>query len=101
MEAAGSNTDLRAETEFAAIGKLRRCIVQHDGRIDLVEKSCRSSFVLGHDRIGVMRAVGLDVGDRGSAPVCWAADSEQAQSRLAEDTGRSEGRRDLGHPAVA
>src|SRR5436309_7912207 len=57
VEFAGGNADLGAEAEFAAIGKLRRGVVQHDRRIDLVEKFLRSASVLGHDRVGVARAV--------------------------------------------
>src|ERR1700682_4304626 len=37
----GGDADFRAEAEFAAIGKLGRCVVQHDRRIDLVEKFAR------------------------------------------------------------
>ena len=38
VEFAGGNADLRAEAELAAIGELRRCVVQHDRGIDLVEE---------------------------------------------------------------
>src|SRR5712692_6784955 len=53
----GGNADFRAEAEFAAVGKLGRCVMQHDRRIDLVEEFSRGGFVLGHDRIGVLRTV--------------------------------------------
>src|SRR6476659_11265544 len=59
-----SDADLRAEAEFAAVGKLRRCVMQHDRRIDLVEKFARSGLVLRHDRIGVMRTVVVNMRDR-------------------------------------
>ena len=38
MKFAGGDADFRAETEFAAVGELRRGVMQHDRRIDLVEK---------------------------------------------------------------
>src|SRR5450631_2890687 len=60
----GGDADFRAEAEFAAIGKLGRCVMQHDGRIDLVEKLAGGGFVLGHDRIGVVRTVVVDMRDR-------------------------------------
>src|SRR5437879_7899252 len=53
----GGDADFRAEPEFAAVGKLRRCVMQHDRRIDLVEEFPRGGFVLGHDRVGVLRTV--------------------------------------------
>jgi hypothetical protein len=39
MHLAGGDADLAAHAEFAAIGKLRRGIVQQDGGIDLVEEA--------------------------------------------------------------
>src|ERR1700687_137913 len=60
----GGDADLRAEDELAAIGKLGRCVVQHDRRIDLVEKFARGGFVFRHDRIGVVRPVVVNMGDR-------------------------------------
>jgi hypothetical protein len=35
---AGGDADLGAEAELAAIGELRRGVVQHDRRVDLVEE---------------------------------------------------------------
>src|SRR3954470_19411786 len=64
VEFAGGNPDLRAEAELAAIGELRRCVVQHDRGIDLAEEFPGRVSVLGHDRIGVARAVVLDMRDR-------------------------------------
>src|SRR5882757_9593227 len=52
VEFAGGNPDLGAEAELAAIGELRRCVVQHDRRVDLVEEFRRSPGVVGYDRIG-------------------------------------------------
>src|SRR6266404_6890932 len=56
VEFAGGNPDLRAEAELAAIGELRRGVVQHDRGIDLAEEFLGRPGVLGHDRIGVARA---------------------------------------------
>src|SRR6266404_9603978 len=60
----GGDADFRAEAEFAAVGKLRRCVMQHDRRIDLVEKFARGGLVLRHDRIGVTRTVVVNMRDR-------------------------------------
>src|SRR6476646_3709119 len=56
-----SDADLRAEAEFAAVGKLRRCVMQHDRRIDLVEEFARGVLVVGHDGVGVLRTVGVNM----------------------------------------
>src|ERR1700731_1158377 len=58
------DSDLRAKTEFAAVGELRRRVVQHDRRIDLVEKFAGGARLLGHDRVGVVRAVIVNMRDR-------------------------------------
>src|SRR5437016_8998737 len=60
----GGDADFRAEAEFAAVGKLRRCVMQHDCRIDLVEEFARGGFVLGHDRVRVLRTVVVNMRDR-------------------------------------
>src|SRR5205807_7284593 len=64
VEFAGGDPDLSAEAEFAAVGELRRGVVQHDRRIDLVEEPLRDVGVLGHDRVGMMRAVIVNMRDR-------------------------------------
>src|SRR6266851_7031600 len=55
VEFPGGDADFRAEAEFAAIGKLRRCVMQHDRRIDLVEEFACGGFVFRHDRVGMVR----------------------------------------------
>src|SRR5258705_13690189 len=60
----GGDADFRAEAEFATVGKLRRCVMQHDRRIDLIEKFARGGLVLRHDRIGVMRTMVVNMRDR-------------------------------------
>src|SRR6476469_8688472 len=57
VEFPGGDADFRAEAEFAAIGELGRCVMQHDRRIDLVEKFARRGYVFRHDRVGVVRTV--------------------------------------------
>src|SRR5262245_25469006 len=64
VEFAGGDPDLRAEAELAAIGELRRGVVQHDRRVDFAEEFPGRLGVLGHDRVGVARAVVLDMRDR-------------------------------------
>src|SRR3954465_12118802 len=65
MKATGGDADLRAKTEFAAIGELRRRIVEYDRRVDFAQKFLCRRVVLGDDRVGVVRAVAFDVGNRG------------------------------------
>src|ERR1700736_2973498 len=65
VEAAGGDADLGAEAEFAAVGELGRGVVQDDRGIDLVQKFLRRRPIVGHDRVGVVRAVVLDMRDRG------------------------------------
>src|SRR5258705_11516110 len=60
----GGDADFRAEAEFAAVGKLRRCVMQHDRRIDLIEKFARGGLVLRNDRIRVMRNKVMNIRDR-------------------------------------
>jgi len=52
-----SYPDFRTEAEFAAVGELGRRVMQHDRRIDLVEKLAGGACIFRHDRIGVMRTV--------------------------------------------
>src|SRR5882757_9803358 len=63
MKFPGGDPDFRAEAEFAAIGKLSRCVMQHDRRIDLVEEFARGGFVVGHDRVGMLRTVVVNMRD--------------------------------------
>jgi hypothetical protein len=68
MHLAGGDADLGAHAELAAIGELRRGIVQQDGRIDLVEEALDGLGILGDDRFGVVRGKGLDMLDRAPIP---------------------------------
>ena len=54
MHLAGGDADFRAHAEFAAIGKLRRGIVQQDRRIDLGEEAFDDGRVFGDDGLGVV-----------------------------------------------
>src|SRR3954454_12778078 len=58
------DADFRAEAELAAVGELGRCVMQHDRGIDLVEKFARGGLVLRHDRVGVVRAMIVNMRDR-------------------------------------
>src|SRR5580700_4047358 len=98
MQPAGGDADLGAEAELAAVGKLRRRVVQHDRRIHFAQEFFRRGFVLGDDRVGVMRAVALDMvyrridaidhtcGDDGveifGAPIGFACRLDSAVDRL-------------------
>ena len=63
MQAARRDADFGTKAEFAAIGKLGGGIVQHDGRIDTGQEPFGHGGSFGHDRIGVLAAVGGDMGD--------------------------------------
>src|SRR3954454_10799871 len=65
MHAACRDPDLGAEAELAAIGELRRRVVQHNRAIDLREKLVRGVLVRRDDRIRMVRTVMLDMRDRG------------------------------------
>ena len=65
MHAAGRDADLGAEAELAAVGELRRGVVQHDRGVDLAQEFLGGLLVRGDDRVGVVRAVALDMRDRG------------------------------------
>src|ERR1700733_5402778 len=60
----GGDADFGAEAEFAAVGKLRRCVVQHDRGVDLIEKLAHRGCILGHDRVGVLRTVVVNMRNR-------------------------------------
>src|SRR6185312_16222079 len=64
VEFAGGDSDLRAEAELTAVGELRRGVVQHDRGIDFAEEFRGCAIVFRHDRVGMMRAVALNVGER-------------------------------------
>jgi len=60
----GRDADLRTHAELAAVGELGRGVDQHDGAVDLAQEALGHGVILGHDRIGVVRAEALDMGDR-------------------------------------
>src|SRR3546814_1145491 len=53
VHAAGGDADLRPHAELAAVGELRRGVVQHDGGIDLGHEPLGGAHVVGEDRVGV------------------------------------------------
>src|SRR3954463_8754652 len=64
MQPPGGDADLRAKAELAAVGELCRGVMQHDGGIDLAQKPVGRGSILGQDRVGMVRTVRLDMGDR-------------------------------------
>src|SRR6202051_1143984 len=64
VQPAGGDADFGAEAELAAVGDLRRGVVQRDRRIPFGQEFFRRGFVRGDDRVGVMRAIALDMIDR-------------------------------------
>src|SRR5258708_9710215 len=63
VEFVGADADFRAHPEFAAVGELRGRIVQHDGAVDSREKALGGLRVAGHDAVGVLRAILVNVSD--------------------------------------
>src|SRR5262245_2593876 len=63
MKLARRNADFCPEPELAAIRKLGRGIVQHDGTVDLLQEPFGRRGIRGNDRIGVLRAIGADMLD--------------------------------------
>ena len=63
-QALGGDADLGAHAELAAVGELGRGVEQHDRAVDLAQEALGGGLVLGDDRVGVVRAVALDMGDR-------------------------------------
>src|SRR5882762_7659428 len=51
VQLAGGDADLGAEAELAAIGELRRGVVQHDRGIDLRQEFLRRGGVIGDDGV--------------------------------------------------
>src|SRR6185437_4014550 len=64
VHAPGRDANLGAEAELAPVGELGRGVVHDDRRIDLFQEALSRGSVLGHDAVGVVRAVGLDMSDR-------------------------------------
>ena len=64
MQPSGGDADFSAEAEFAAVGELRRGVVQHDREVDPGEEFLRRRLVGGDDRIGMVGAVTVNMGDR-------------------------------------
>src|SRR5260221_4108997 len=64
MQLARRDSDLSPHAEFAAISKLGRAVMNDDPGIDFTQKSVSGLYILGHDRLSMMRAVVIDVGDR-------------------------------------
>src|SRR5690606_27238662 len=63
VQLAGGDADLGAHAELATVGELRRGVVHHDAGIDLVQEAGGGRGVAGDDRLGVVGAVAVDVGD--------------------------------------
>ena len=74
MQAPGGDADFRAHAEFAAVGELRRGVVQHDSAVEAGEEALGGGAVVGDDAIGVLRAISADVRD-------GAIDAVDASSR--------------------
>src|SRR5205085_4382353 len=58
-----TDPDLGAEAELLAVGEPRRGVHRHHGRVDLTAEAPRRVQVTRADRLGVARAVAVDVVD--------------------------------------
>ncbi len=55
------DADFGAQSEFEAVGEAGRCIDHHGSRIDLPQEAHRAGVVLGHDGVGMLRRIAVDV----------------------------------------
>src|SRR5579864_2159885 len=65
VELVGGDADLRAHAKLRSVGKLSGGIEKHDGALDPVEEALGRRRILGHDGVGMMRAVPVYVRDGG------------------------------------
>src|SRR4051812_17251183 len=79
MQLAGGNADFGAHAELAAVGELGGGVPQHDAAVHVVEEGLRRGGILGHDAVGVVRAVAVDVVDRGGRAVHHANGNDRIQ----------------------
>ncbi len=63
VELLGGDADLGAEAELAAVGEPGRGVDRHRRRVDQRDEPLGRRLRVGHDRVGVGRAVAGDVGD--------------------------------------
>ena len=63
MQARGGNADLRAQAQFAAIGKTRGGVDHHHRRAQRFDEAARGSLVGGGNDLGVVGGVATDMGD--------------------------------------
>src|SRR5204862_238269 len=66
MHASRRDADLGTEAKLAAIGELRRGVVQDDGGVDLTQEAFRGCSILGNDAVGVVGTVCLGMLGRAS-----------------------------------
>src|SRR5437868_11447132 len=68
VQTVSTDSNLCSEPKFTSIIEAGRCIPEHSRRVNLTQKSlCSFSFV-GHNRITVVRSIGLDMLDRFMEP---------------------------------
>ncbi|MNJ19841.1 hypothetical protein D3C77_141650 [compost metagenome] len=63
MQFVGGNTDFRAQTILETVGKAGRGVDHHRGRIDLGHELASLRLMFGHDGIGMVRAIVIDMFD--------------------------------------
>ena len=64
MKFSGRDADFSAHTKLAAIGELRRSIMQQNGAVDAAHEFGGMICRFGDDALGMMRAIALDMPDR-------------------------------------
>ena len=65
MQLASGYTDFCTHTKLATIGELRRSVMQNDSAIDAGGKVRSRSVVIGHYTVGMVRAISIDMINRG------------------------------------
>ena len=79
MEFVGADADFRAQAEFAAVVETRAGVDHHRRAVDPSGELLRGRQIAGHDRVGMMRAVVVDVLDRVVERADHAAGDDRAE----------------------
>ena len=59
----GRNADFRAEAKFETVGKAGGGVYHHAGAVDRAQKSLCTGEMFGNDAVGMVAAVGIDMGN--------------------------------------
>ena len=65
MQFVSADSDFGAESKFASVAEAGGGIPEHTGGVDFQLELLRGLFVIGHDGVGVMRAIVIDMRNGG------------------------------------